>query len=200
MCTPRRSACWHRGRGSPARRWPEGAGEVLIIERDSALGGILQQCIHPGFGLTYYNEELTGPEYAARFIEKAEEMAIPHCVSTTVVDLARQGDSLSLEDLAREGKRVLRFGGRLCVCLRPARLLEAMELFQAYQLEPKRLRLCQQRPGKAPFLFLLECRRGGRPGLTVEPVLLLEGEDGAPSREIEAIYGDYRDNPEHQKR
>ena len=113
---------------------------------------------------------------------------------------ARQGDSLSLEDLAREGKRVLRFGGRLCVCLRPARLLEAMELFQAYQLEPKRLRLCQQRPGKAPFLFLLECRRGGRPGLTVEPVLLLEGEDGAPSREIEAIYGDYRDNPEHQKR
>ena len=60
------------------------------------------------------------------------------------------------------------------------------------------MRLCQQRVGKAPFLFLLECRRGGKPGMTVEPVLLLEGEDGSPSPELEAIYGDYRDNPEHK--
>jgi NADPH-dependent 2,4-dienoyl-CoA reductase/sulfur reductase-like enzyme len=47
----------------------EGAKKVLIIERDSTLGGILQQCIHPGFGLTYFKEELTGPEYAGRFID-----------------------------------------------------------------------------------------------------------------------------------
>ena len=40
-----------------------GAKNVLIIERDNALGGILQQCIHPGFGLTRFKEELTGPEY-----------------------------------------------------------------------------------------------------------------------------------------
>ena len=41
----------------------EGAEKVVIIERDKKLGGILQQCIHPGFGLKYFDEELTGPEY-----------------------------------------------------------------------------------------------------------------------------------------
>ena len=71
-----------------------GVEDVLIIEREPELGGILNQCIHNGFGLHTFTEELTGPEYAARFIEKAEEIAIPHWVSTTVVDLARQGDSL----------------------------------------------------------------------------------------------------------
>ena len=45
----------------------QGAEHVLIVERDIATGGILQQCIHPGFGLSYFNEELTGPEYADRF-------------------------------------------------------------------------------------------------------------------------------------
>jgi len=47
-----------------------GAQRVLIIERDKKLGGILQQCIHPGFGLKYFDEELTGPEYMDRFIEQ----------------------------------------------------------------------------------------------------------------------------------
>ena len=50
----------------------EGAEKVLIIERDEKLGGILQQCIHPGFGLTYFNKEMTGPEYAGVFKEEAE--------------------------------------------------------------------------------------------------------------------------------
>ena len=50
-----------------------GVEEVVIIERDNVLGGILNQCIHNGFGLHTFNEELTGPEYAARFIEKAKE-------------------------------------------------------------------------------------------------------------------------------
>ena len=48
-----------------------GANSVLIIERDRELGGILNQCIHNGFGLHEFKEELTGPEYAQRFIEQA---------------------------------------------------------------------------------------------------------------------------------
>ena len=48
----------------------EGIESILIIERDSSLGGILNQCIHNGFGLHTFNEELTGPEYAYRFIKK----------------------------------------------------------------------------------------------------------------------------------
>lgn len=113
---------------------------------------------------------------------------------------ARQGDTLSLQELGEAARHALRFGGRLCVCLRPQRLGEAIEVFHSCRLEPKRLRLVQQRAGKAPFLFLLECRSGGAPGMEVEPVLLLEREDGSPTEEIERIYGDYRDNPEHKRK
>ena len=62
-----------------------GVEDVLIVEREPELGGILNQCIHNGFGLHTFKEELTGPEYAARFIEKAEQLQIPHWLSTTVV-------------------------------------------------------------------------------------------------------------------
>ena len=55
-----------------------GVEDVLIVEREPELGGILNQCIHNGFGLHTFKEELTGPEYAARFIEKAEQLQIPH--------------------------------------------------------------------------------------------------------------------------
>ena len=63
-----------------------GAKDVLIIERDSYAGGILQQCIHPGFGLTYFREELTGPEYAERFIEKARQAGVHFLFSTTALE------------------------------------------------------------------------------------------------------------------
>ena len=53
-----------------------GAENILIIERDTHPGGILQQCIHPGFGLEYFGEELTGPEYAYRFCRKAVDYNI----------------------------------------------------------------------------------------------------------------------------
>ena len=65
----------------------EGAKDVLIIERDSALGGILQQCIHPGFGLTYYNEELTGPEYAGRFEEEAVKEGVKALLNSMVLEV-----------------------------------------------------------------------------------------------------------------
>ncbi|MBP1757656.1 MAG: FAD-binding protein, partial [Firmicutes bacterium] len=47
-----------------------GCRDLLLLERDFQLGGILNQCIHNGFGLHYFNEELTGPEYAARFVDE----------------------------------------------------------------------------------------------------------------------------------
>ena len=65
-----------------------GVENLLILERDSELGGILNQCIHNGFGLHTFKEELTGPEYAARFIAQAEELQIPYKFNTMVLDLA----------------------------------------------------------------------------------------------------------------
>lgn len=64
-----------------------GAGEILILERDRELGGILNQCIHNGFGLHTFKEELTGPEYAERFIQQAEELEIPYKLNTMVLDI-----------------------------------------------------------------------------------------------------------------
>ncbi|MDY6325195.1 MAG: FAD-dependent oxidoreductase [Catonella sp.] len=65
-----------------------GIKSILILERDSELGGILNQCIHNGFGLHTFKEELTGPEYAGRFIEKAMELNIPYKLNTMVMDIS----------------------------------------------------------------------------------------------------------------
>lgn len=66
----------------------QGEKDILILERDRELGGILNQCIHNGFGLHTFQEELTGPEYAARYIEKVERMGIPYLTDTMVLDLS----------------------------------------------------------------------------------------------------------------
>lgn len=108
---------------------------------------------------------------------------------------ARQGDCFSLEDLAQAARYSLKHRGRLCLCLPVRRLAEALALFSRRDLEPKLLRLVQQRRDKAPYLFLLECRRGGRPGgLEAAPTLLLEEDTGGPTRELLELYGSYRDN------
>lgn len=65
-----------------------GVDDVLILERDKELGGILNQCIHNGFGLHTFKEELTGPEYAGRFIEKVKELGIEYKLNTMVLDIA----------------------------------------------------------------------------------------------------------------
>ena len=65
-----------------------GVNDVLILERDSCLGGILNQCIHNGFGIHTFKEELTGPEYAARYIEKAVEANIPYKLNTMVLSIS----------------------------------------------------------------------------------------------------------------
>ena len=65
----------------------DSAGRVLILERDKELGGILNQCIHNGFGLHYFKEELTGPEYAQRFSEQVKEGNIEVMTDTMVLDI-----------------------------------------------------------------------------------------------------------------
>lgn len=65
-----------------------GIENVLIIERDKELGGILNQCIHNGFGLHTFKEELTGPEYAGRFIREVLEMKIDYLLNTMVMDIS----------------------------------------------------------------------------------------------------------------
>lgn len=66
-----------------------GVQDILILERDNELGGILNQCIHNGFGLHTFQEELTGPEYASRFIQQVQERNIDYKLGTMVLDLAQ---------------------------------------------------------------------------------------------------------------
>ena len=64
-----------------------GVEDILILERDTELGGILNQCIHSGFGLHTFQEELTGPEYAQRYIQKVRDLAIPCLLDTMVLEI-----------------------------------------------------------------------------------------------------------------
>ena len=65
----------------------QGIKDIIIVERDKELGGILNQCIHNGFGLHTFKEELTGPEYAGRYIEQVKDAGIPYVVDSMVLSI-----------------------------------------------------------------------------------------------------------------
>ncbi|RLI93356.1 MAG: pyridine nucleotide-disulfide oxidoreductase [Candidatus Altiarchaeales archaeon] len=67
-----------------------GIDNILLIERNESLGGILNQCIHEGFGIEIFGEALTGPEYMQRFIDKVEQLRIPYMLNSTVLDINRK--------------------------------------------------------------------------------------------------------------
>ncbi len=69
----------------------QGAEKVLIVERDCTPGGILQQCIHPGFGLTYFKQELTGPEYAGHFYEEAKAAGVDFLFNAMALEVLPEG-------------------------------------------------------------------------------------------------------------
>ena len=75
------------GLSAAVAAYEAGLRDILILERDRELGGILNQCIHNGFGLHTFHEELTGPEYAGRFIEKVNALGIPRKLDTMVLSL-----------------------------------------------------------------------------------------------------------------
>jgi NADPH-dependent 2,4-dienoyl-CoA reductase/sulfur reductase-like enzyme len=64
-----------------------GVGEVILIERGEQPGGLLHQCVHNGFGLFYFKEDMTGPEYAHRFIEKVNDLKINLLLESMVLDI-----------------------------------------------------------------------------------------------------------------
>ena len=79
-----------------------GVKDIMILERDHELGGILNQCIHNGFGLHTFKEELTGPEYAQRYIDQAMELSIPYRLNTMVLDISLEGREKVVTIMNRE--------------------------------------------------------------------------------------------------
>ena len=88
--------------------------------------------------------------------------------------LAKHEAACTLEDAVIAAQRLLRFGGRFCLCQKPERLTDVLCTLRVHKLEPKRIRFAAQTAQKAPFLVLVEARRGGNPGVRVEDLLTLQ--------------------------
>lgn len=87
---------------------------------------------------------------------------------------ARHTDTCTLADAVGAAARALREGGRFVLCQRPDQLVEVLCALRAARLEPKRLAFARQRPGSTPWLFVVEAQKGRRPGLRLEPDLVIE--------------------------
>jgi len=78
------------GLGAAYSAWQNGLRKILIIERDQELGGILNQCVHNGFGIHYFGEDLTGPEYAERFLDMVKSTQIEIALGTMVLEITQE--------------------------------------------------------------------------------------------------------------
>lgn len=108
--------------------------------------------------------------------------------------LARHEESCTLLDVCLSASHLLQYNGRFCICQRPERLPDVMECMRKFDIEPKRLRLVQQRMNKEPKLFMLEGRYKGKRGfMKTEPTLFIEDENGDFSNEMKQIYGLYKE-------
>ena len=102
---------------------------------------------------------------------------------------ARHQLTCTTDDVCRTAARLLRDGGRLCLCQRPAALAQVMAACVAAGQQPKRLRLVRQSPGSRTWLILLDARKAGGVGLDLLDDLVMEGPDGGFSPEVLRIYG-----------
>ncbi len=96
------------GLAAAVSAYDAGCRDVLILERDDRLGGILNQCIHNGFGLHTFKEELTGPEYAERYIEQVKERGIPYKLRSIVADISPEREVLYIN--SEEGAVTVKAG------------------------------------------------------------------------------------------
>ncbi len=121
---------------------------------------------------------------------KAEGAGIISESSTDKV--ARHETACSLEDVIKTASKLLKSGGRFCICQRPERMSDIINLMREYKLEPKTLRLVAKRVGEDPWLILLEGRRDGKSGMRIMPTLYVY-ENGDYSDEMMKIYGPYKE-------
>ncbi len=106
--------------------------------------------------------------------------------------VARHEVACTLEDIVAVASKLLQTSGRFCICQRPERMAELMDLLRAYKLEPKRLRLVAQSVGREPWLIMIEAKKCAKTGLRIAPTLYVE-ENGNLSKEMIEIYGTYKE-------
>ncbi len=104
------------------------------------------------------------------------------------VSIARHEMMCTIGDVCAAAKRNLKFGGRLCVCNRPERLCDIITAMRDNGIEPKRLRTVHKNPNCAPWLILIEGKKGGKTFLNIERPLFVRTADGDISEEVQQIY------------
>ena len=104
------------------------------------------------------------------------------------VSIARHEMMCTIGDVCAAAKRNLKFGGRLCVCNRPERLCDIITAMRENGIEPKRLRTVHKNPDCAPWLVLVEGKKGGKTFLNIERALFVRTADGDISEEVQQIY------------
>ena len=111
-----------------------------------------------------------------------------HMAEGQSIRTARSEICCTLEDVCKAASYLLRWGGSFCLVHKPERLTDLLCALRSQAMEPKRLRFVCKTSASAPSLVLVEARRGGKPGLTVEAPLILQNPDGSSSTEVDAIY------------
>ena len=105
----------------------------------------------------------------------------------TAQRIARHEIMCNIDDVCCAAEKLLKFGGRLCVCNRPERLSDVIFAMKNHNIEPKRIRFVSKTPDDAPWLFLIEGKKGSKPFMQVEPQLYIRSENGF-SEELQKIY------------
>lgn len=102
--------------------------------------------------------------------------------SITAQKIARHEIMCNIDDVCRSSSKLLKFGGRLCMCNRPERLADVITAMKSNDIEPKRIRFVANNPEQSPWLFLIEGKKGSKPFLKIEPPLYMK------SNELKEIY------------
>lgn len=107
--------------------------------------------------------------------------------SLTAQKIARHEVLCNINDVCHTGERLLKFGGRLCICNRPERLSDVIYAMKKNNIEPKRLRFVSKNADEAPWLFLIEGKKGSKPFMKVEPQMYIRTDTGFTD-ELNEIY------------
>ncbi len=119
---------------------------------------------------------------------KADGAGLKNNAQSSVI--ARHETLCTIDDVCKAAYSNLKFGGRLCVCNRPERLCDIMVAMRENKLEPKRVRFVSKNKDTAPWLVLVEGKKGSKPFLNVEPQLYTQSDSGMGfSKELKALYG-----------
>ncbi|MBR6982455.1 MAG: methyltransferase [Ruminococcus sp.] len=110
----------------------------------------------------------------------------------TAQKIARHEILCTIDDVCAAAKKLLKYGGRLCLCNRPERLSDVIFAMKNNDIEPKRLRFVSKNPDEAPWLFLIEGKKGSKPFMKVEPQLYIRSENGF-TEELQRIYDTGKD-------